>query len=474
MALVAAATLSAVSHWGFAKAAGSMTAISPQPEDLTNNVVVSTTRISCGTVQEIISPPNELAGNPLGVICDEVQRNLGKLTMHAEINRISVTETVRSAYRPNPARIVAGCFVMLCAGPALAAPTIQSAVGTLDHKAMVSISGSGFGSKSKAAPVIWDDASGNSLADKWDGAWPASSGSAYNIAYRPTQRGIALPHTHISRYIAGAGYPGTDSDKGWSVMMWKARVISSFPAYSYASWYQRADDAWDFGLGAPNDGNFKVWDYSTGTSPYDSAYWYLEYNSRPTSKTATPSWHIQDDSFNTIQPSGEYWGPSAVNPMAGQWSKIEIEIRYDNTSAGYMNVWENGVLKVNYRGKTDGLPGTQRNEAIGGYNRAYGGPNQWRYYADVYLDYTPARVVLANNATLSNASIVETQVPVSWSSTGISFTVNLGKFATGQTAYLFVIDSSGTPSAQGFPITAGGGASASPTIPTAPANLQVK
>jgi len=31
--------------------------------------------------------------------------------------------------------------------------------------------------------------------------------------------------------------------------------------------------------------------------------------------------------------------------------------------------------------------------------------------------------------------------------------VNLGSFSTGQTAYLFVFDSTGTPSASGFPVT---------------------
>ncbi|MCI0590546.1 MAG: polysaccharide lyase [Gammaproteobacteria bacterium] len=380
--------------------------------------------------------------------------------MHAEFSKTLGTEMANNrARQPKKACTIAGCLGMFLAGSGVAAPVVQQASGTFDHKATITISGSGFGTKSTGAPVVWDDASGTKITDKWDGAWPSGSGAEYNTAYRLPQRSISLPHSHITKYIAGAGYPGTDTDRGWNVMFWKAREIPSFPAYSYMSWYQRADDKWNFSLGSPNDGNFKVWDYSTGTSPYDTAYWYLEYNPRPTSKTSTPSWHIQDDSFNTIQPNGEYWGPSAVNPMAGQWSKIELEIRYDNSSAGYMKVWENGVLKVNYKGKTDGLSGTQRNEAVGGYIRAYGGKNQWRYFADVYLDYTRARVVLANNQKLSSATIVESQIPISWSNTSIRISANLGKFSAGQTAYLFVVDSSGTPSATGLPVSVGDTAS---------------
>jgi hypothetical protein len=96
--------------------------------------------------------------------------------------------------------------------------------------------------------------------------------------------------------------------------------------------------------------------------------------------------------------------------------------------------------------------------------------NNWRYFADVYLDYTPARVVLANNSVLGQATIIEPQIPSAWTASSISVSVNLGKFASGQTAYLFVFDSTGTASAAGFPITVGG---ATTTLP-APSNLRVQ
>jgi hypothetical protein len=64
-------------------------------------------------------------------------------------------------------------------------------------------------------------------------------------------------------------------------------------------------------------------------------------------------------------------------------------------------------------------------------------------------------VVVANNLSLANATIIEPQVPTSWNDGSISVTVNLGKFSAGQTAYLFVVDSSGTANAMGQPITIG-------------------
>jgi hypothetical protein len=85
--------------------------------------------------------------------------------------------------------------------------------------------------------------------------------------------------------------------------------------------------------------------------------------------------------------------------------------------------------------------------------------SNWRYYDDIYVDLGLARVVLANNTVLSRATIIENQIPTSWSDGSITATVNLGQFTQGQTAYLFVVDATGTPNATGAAVTAGGTAS---------------
>lgn len=347
------------------------------------------------------------------------------------------------------------CFLVFLTGSAVAAPTLQSASGAFSHKSAVTITGSGFGTKDIAAPIVWDDASGNNINDKWDLTWP-NTNAAYNMAYRLPQRGIGLPHNNITKYLAGA-HGGTGANGGAAVMVWKDRVISSYPAYTYASWYQRSDDAWVFG----GDNNYKCFDFTKGTGGYDLPNnWYLEYNARPTSPTSSAAWHLLDDAYGTSAasldgPTSNWWQGSAVNPMAGAWSKIELEIKYTNQSDGYIKLWENGVQRVSYTGHTDRYAGTQRSEGIGGYARMYPQSNNWRYFADIYLDYSRARVVLANDATLAKATIIESQIPSAWSASSISFSVNLGKFTTGQTAYLFVFDPSGVPNTTGYPITVG-------------------
>jgi hypothetical protein len=118
---------------------------------------------------------------------------------------------------------------------------------------------------------------------------------------------------------------------------------------------------------------------------------------------------------------------------------------------------------------TDTYGGSHRTISVGGYARMQGFTNNWRYYDDVYLDTTLSRIVLADKPVLSQATIVENQIPSAWSDTSITATVNLGKFAQGQTVYLFVVDSTGTPSGSGLALTAG----ATAFMPSAPGAVAV-
>jgi hypothetical protein len=354
-------------------------------------------------------------------------------------------------------------LVVLCA-PAHGQPAVSAASGQWAHKSTVTITGSSFGSKPTAAPVVWDDASGTAIGDKWDGAWPDTN-PAYNTTYRAPLRGIGLPHNHISKYIAGAHAEALGPQSGYAVIFFKTRTIS-LPAYTFATWYERVDDNWTFG----GDDNFKTFAFSVGDGPYELPNnWYLEYNPRPTSRTSGATWHVNDDgtSLQTPDANGHtWWWEEAINPMSGVWKKIELEIKYTTANDGYIKLWENGALKINYRGRTDNLSGTMRTEGIGGYARNYGNPSNWRYFADAYLDYSRARVIVGNAPTLAASTIREVQIPSSWSASSITLSVNLGAFSDGQTAYVYVFDANGVANTNGLPITIGVAGPPDTTPPT--------
>lgn len=372
--------------------------------------------------------------------------------------------------------VAVGAFAVV-AGGATAAPVVSGASGAFNHSATVTISGSSFGSKGTAAPVVWDDASGTNILDKWNGKWPDAGTASYQTNYSTPIRGINLPHSHITKYITGAHGDSAGFNAGYNVVFWKNIPK---PSALYMSWYQRADDAWVFGLGSPADNNFKTMAYSVCCSPYELPNnWYTAFGPpNPSSRTSGAGWLFTDDGSSLMNPDlngHNVWWDDAVNPMAGAWSKVEMEIKVSSGNDGFIRLRENGVLRINYVGPTDKYAGTSRTVGIGGYARGYGNANNRRYFADAYVDTSFARVVLANNANLSSATIIEPQIPVSWNTSSIGVTVNLGKFSQGQTAYLFVVDPSGVASSTGFPITVGGTSSGgAPTAPTAPSSLRIE
>ncbi len=359
------------------------------------------------------------------------------------------------------ARIRLSCVLVFLNQIAVGAPVVSQVSGVIEHGSAITILGSGFGRKPIARPLVWDDTSGSRLLDKWDGAWPDND-PKYNTDYRPMQRGISLPHHHTTRYIAGAHGLDAGANGGYNVMIFKNVTISDqFPAYLYLSWYQRADDRWVFG----GDNNFKVFDYSRCCTPYYSqGNWYLGYGPpNPSSVASGVQWGLNDAGIAVADQSlmnpdmnghDNWWNP-AVNPMSGHWSKVEIETKLTDKNDGFIRVSENSRVVLNYVGPTDKYPGKNRTIGIGVYARMTGQPNNWRYYADAYVDTSLARVVLADNADLSKATIIETQIPAKWSDDSVTATINLGEFVAGDRAYVFVFDPSGTHNSVGTLVIAG-------------------
>jgi hypothetical protein len=80
-------------------------------------------------------------------------------------------------------------FLVALYASAQAQPIVFATSGSWSHGSVVTAAGTGFGSKDTPAPVVWDDASGTNLLDKWDGAWP-SNNPAFNTAYRAARASV--------------------------------------------------------------------------------------------------------------------------------------------------------------------------------------------------------------------------------------------------------------------------------------------
>jgi hypothetical protein len=375
-------------------------------------------------------------------------------------------------------KILTSCLlfavIFLTANNSLAAPSVTSVSGTIKHGQSFTINGSGFGTKSTAAPKVWDDCSGTKVSDRWSGAWPDAGSAANQLTYRAPLRSVALPHSHISKYLAGAHADGAGYNAGYNVMVWKTLTGVTYPKYIYLSAYVRHDPSWYFG----SDNNMKTFDFSNGDSPYtmnsgSDSNWYGEYNGQFSSANNPGAWHMNDDGASLMIPDANgrsVWWDAAANVFTG-WVKQEFELLITNQSNGYFKVWENGVLKVNYLGSTDKYSGSTKSIALGGYTRQSNNANNWRYFADIYFDESSSRVLICNGSTYANRGLCEVQIPAAWSDSGISVNLNQGAFADSSIKYLYVVDSAGAVNSGGYSVTFGSGGGTDTTAPAAPRNV---
>jgi hypothetical protein len=365
-------------------------------------------------------------------------------------------------------QLITALALFACPALATAQPSISGTSGTWSQDQTVTITGSNFGTKTTAAPVVFDDSDhGQAVSARWSGGWPSLGTAACRIQYSTTIRSVALPYTSNGNtsYLRGGHCDTVFADEGWNVLVWKNRTVSSFPAYTYAHWYQRVDPAWV--NQDPSDGNFKWYDWSSGSEPYQTsngANWYLECANWDVGENCQN--HFNDDGASLTQ-DFNWYGTSTQDLVAAGWHKYEIFLKFTQSGAGLIEWHRNGVLIHSWAGsRTDGMTGTARNESFGGYTFDDGNSNNYRYFDDIYYDTTWAHVELCAGSTWATRGVCEPQIPTNWNANGqsITITVNLGQFASG-TKYLYVMDSAQAKNALGTAITVDGAGSpaAAPT-----------
>ena len=369
-----------------------------------------------------------------------------------------------------------------------------AAPGTWQHGATQSIAGSGFGTHpsygrpgATTLARAWDNCESDDPLATWDQVVPDAAGE-YGMRCRTPDEVSALKqagaasdpaHSRATRYLtSGLWSPSPDANTWASSMTVYDTEVSP---YFYASFYIRADPDW---FADPDtDGNFKMYSYSIGNGAYEEAGFYYfgfagfqdpnggismgpNYFTGPTlfSPCVSPGGDIRcvdpdlvnwytpgcggngyDDQCGTIFP--KVYDP--VHPRS-DWIKIEYLFKHGSSTDGVHDIYLDNVHSWHVELNDDAVgtgPAT-RSQTIGGYRRDYGSDeafkNNWTYYNDVFVDLTWARVVAANSDTYATATVVEPQPPLSWSETEIEIQVNLGRLVSGEQAWVYVFDASGS------------------------------
>jgi len=346
----------------------------------------------------------------------------------------------------NKCRVLVGvalCFAL--SSFALGAPSVTGVSGALSSTQTVTITGSGFGSKPQAQPVLWDDfesgVNGQLIANSPAriGRWDSGAGSE-NVTYS-SAKSHGGSKAAFNDFISG-------QNASLAKNMTFSRVYMDF--WIITSYVDRISRNW------------KPWRFYG-----DNDSLQLDF-----------VWLCDSQLMNRVQDSVGWakgdWGGS---PYANNtW--MHVQLVYAESSAGVANGTIRHYIDSKVYGNDSGAIITQMAPAhfdqirIGHYwakdaiDACTTNSGARVYVDDVYVDTSWARVELGNAPTYAASTHREVQVPTAWSDGSISVKFNSGTFAAGSTAYLFVTDANNNTS-PGISVKIGGtSTSLQPNPPT--------
>jgi len=353
-------------------------------------------------------------------------------------------------------KLIAILLLLLPVG-AYGAPAIQSVSGTYSTGSTVTIvsTGSSFGTKSPAAPVLW--------APFDTGISPSSLG-----------RVTTWQENNCIDYVSSGGWAGgaaktRDSCSKSSSGTAELGITTSGIGYFFNTLGQKSYIYRHRKMGYTDDTNLKSLEIMV-TGNYTSGN-NIVFNH------SSGQWITQN-----ISPASYCY--MNQSPAENQWVTEEL-ITQTASSGGanaFLEWWANGSLirssgqgcQVSWRGSGGTNMDNIKPAFHGDYNTSGGtlatATERWD---DLYVDSTWARVILGNASTLAASTHREIQIPTSWSASSITISFNQGTFLGGTTAYLFVIDSNNAASG-GTQITiGGGGGGVPPRVPSPTTNIIV-
>lgn len=337
---------------------------------------------------------------------------------------------------------------------------IKSVTGTVSNGSSVVIAGCGFGAKSPAAPLLWDNFDSYTTGGMLPPPWTYNVGERTGRDYGKISASDKYGSTGKSLVGEWLNHDDWTTDSMYMYQIGETGVSQSTVYYSYnfrivyltngvaATGNTRPPGVVKLGRvnGWPNaydgDGDLTFsnnmitwsdgatayeWWVADEPSSFDFYAWHrMEmYRSMPSLPATTDQygtlWWMRDAQYIPMSSSApvttSYVTNGSVRKAGQVWSADHI-----NTPTMWTNVFA-----------PDGL-------GVAGVNEA-------RIYCDnIYVDNTMARVELGNSATFSACTHREVQIPSAWSPTSVTVTLNTGTFANG-TAYLFVVDKDGVASA---------------------------
>lgn len=333
----------------------------------------------------------------------------------------------------NPVRTIALLTLITLAAVAQAQPVINPVSGDLVDRTMVTIRGSGFGAKSPAAPFRWDDFESGAPGDPVANWQYHSTYQQYRPAYSVEKTRFPGAQSVYQHYM--------DGNYGCALLIYP---LPDFQEIYISGW-------WYNEVGGGLSRNTKILNLSGGEGYGKSA----PPQNRTDMYPSTSSGHMY-----TSTPSGESLHDYSLrgSTFPGEWMRLEryVDVGTVNGNDGV------SVIKRNLQDWAR-VEGTLYSDAskytllliTHYFAMDTGTPRPWMksFWDEMYVDITPARIEIGDAPTWNACTHREIQIPQAWDNGNITFQVNQGSFPSGQTAYLYVVDSNDQHSAAGTPVT---------------------
>lgn len=328
-------------------------------------------------------------------------------------------------------------FPTICFG----APGAPAPSGTYSHGNTVTLSVSSPGTKSQAAPQLWDPVDGM-YGSIVEGA-TVPMGASY-VWQKDNDIGSADPasfHAH-SRGVYNWTYSNaTNLGADGSGVVGGNVYTGANNNYLYVSWWAYTN----YSPQNPSVSNkfVRLTPGAGFSGDSDCVYW--------------TAFHLDAHSYST-----DFLWLTWVNaPPSGQWNRLEMLVNNGTSPHPTVNYTLNSAVFGNgtYQGSAslDDINGVF---VIGAdFSNTQSSPPSRMDFGNIYVDTTPARVELCSGSTWASRGHCEVQPATSWlngTPGSIAVTFNQGSFIAGQTAYFYVVDNVNAASPASSAITISG------------------
>jgi hypothetical protein len=356
--------------------------------------------------------------------------------------------------RLSPGRRWLTIALLLCAPLGVAFAQVARVSGTLSNGGTITITGSGFGTKTNAKPLYyWDFNTSTSTSPLGRGTFPTDdfAGTLSNALVAPGSR-MAL-----RRDVGGAsGAMGPGSSSGVP--------FNSPELYVWVKKYYGFGLVTDAGANGMNLKFFRIWHVWTHDT-YNSYQASRGLNSGAAvceqTETITTWWDMPHEGNRWLTEEWEY-RQGDVNERNGQFNFTRDAV------SGYPRT-------TRFLQRTSGFPEGYDHFFFDQISNNQISAGKYLYFDSIYVDDTWQRVIISDEPTWQNAvypagskRLREIQVPTAWTNSQITVRVRQGGLASLQNSYLYVINTAGDPiSTTGFPLS-GLVAGPPPKTPSAP------